>query len=68
MNLELAYYKKQFETQSKAEVECAKLNIRKEIDFEFRQKTLEQNKTLDSMRQQIDQMKEQNKALETMKQ
>ena len=68
MNLELTNYKKQFEIQSKTEVECVKLNIRKEIDFEFRLKTLKQNKTLDSIIQQIDQMEEQNKALETMKQ
>ena len=52
--LELTNFKKQLETQSSIELECAKQNLKSEFDHELRHQTLTQTKMINALRQQID--------------
>ena len=54
--LELNNFKKQLEMQSKTEVECAKQNLKAEFDHKLRHQTMTQAKTINTLRQQIDQL------------
>ena len=54
--LALNNFKKQLETQSRIEVECAKQNLKLEFDHKLRHQTLTQTKTINTLRQQIDQL------------
>ena len=54
--LELNNFKKQLETQRRIEVECAKQNLKSEVDHELRHQTLTQTETINTLRQQIDQL------------
>ena len=54
--LELNNSKKQLETQSRAEVECAKQDLKSKFDHEPRHQTLTQTETINTLRQQIDQL------------
>ena len=57
--LELTSCKKQLETQSRIEVESAKQNLKTQFGHELRQQTLIHTKTIESLRQQINQLGEQ---------
>ena len=57
--LELTSFKKQFETQSKVEVECAKQNLKTQFEHQLRQQTLTHTRTIESLKQQINQLGEQ---------
>ena len=46
--LELNNFKKQLETQSRIEVECAKQNLKSEFDHELRHQTLTQTETINT--------------------
>ena len=54
--LELNNFKKQLEMQSMIEVECAKQNLKSEFNHELRHQTMTQTETINSLRQQIDQL------------
>ena len=54
--LELNNFKKQLETQCKIEVECAKQNLKLEVNHELRHQTMTQTETINTLRQQIDQL------------
>ena len=54
--LELNNFKKQLETQSRIKVECAKQNLKSEFDHELRHQTLTQTETINTLRQQTDQL------------
>ena len=54
--LELTNFKKQLETQSKIEVKCTKQNLKSEFEYELRHQTLLQTKTINLLRQQVDQL------------
>ena len=54
--LELNNFKKQLETQSSIEVECAKQNLKLEFDDKLRHQTLTQTETINTLRQQTDQL------------
>ena len=54
--LELNNFKKQLETQSKIEVECMKQNLKSEFEYKLRHQTLMQTETINTLRQQIDQL------------
>ena len=56
LTLELTNFKKQLETQSCIEVECAKQNLKSEFDHELRHQTLTQTKMINALRQKIDQL------------
>ena len=56
---ELTNFKKQLETWSKIEVECAKQNLKTQFGHELRQQTLTHAKKIETLRQQINQLGEQ---------
>ena len=49
LTLDLIKFKKQLETQSRVEVECAKQNLKTEFKHELRQQTLTHMRTIDSL-------------------
>ena len=54
--LELNNFKEQLETQSRIEVGCAKQDLKLEFDHKLRHQTLTQTETINTLRQQIDQL------------
>ena len=54
--LELNNFKKQLETHSRIEVECAKQNLKLEFDHKLRHQSLTQTETINTLKQQIDQL------------
>ena len=56
--MELTNFKKQLDTQSKIEVECAKQNLKTEFNHGLRQQTLTYTQTKESLKQQINQLGE----------
>ena len=54
--LELNNFKKQLDTQSRIETACAKPNLKSEFDHKLRHQTLTQTETINTLRQQIDQL------------